>query len=92
MLPNQNDWLTYFCLFSGTHVFIVYRNYIYKHFGGDFRICALMSFRVSRTNFADRISYVNSFLLYESRFSVPLIVFVFVDFNRNLVIQIPDRG
>lgn len=35
----------------------------------------------SEPNFADCLSYVNNFLLYFSRFSVPLVVFVFYNLN-----------
>lgn len=39
--------------------------------------------------FADRLSYVNSFLPYDNRFSVPLVVFVLLNFNLIKVMKYP---
>ena len=37
--------------------------------------------------FADRLSYVNNFMPYDSRFSVPLVVFVLLIFNLTKVMK-----
>ena len=57
----------FYQLFAG-----VYKKQLGRHFQGWYPYVI----PISGMNFAGQPSYVNSFLLYESRFRVPLIVFV----------------
>jgi hypothetical protein len=42
---------------------------------------------IIKLKFANRLSYVNNFMPYDSRFSVPLVVFVLLNFNLTKVMK-----
>jgi hypothetical protein len=52
-----------------------------KQFCSKFRDNTLMFSLIIELKFADRLSYVNRFMPYDSRFSMPLVVFVLLNFN-----------
>lgn len=58
-----------------------------KQFCSKLKDNTLMFSLIIELKFADRLSYVNNFMPYDSRFSVPLVVFNSLNFNLIKVIK-----